>query len=82
MHRANLSFTPLELIDLDAWAAPGLALIGPDTPGPDDYFPERVLALHLYLDRLENTEGMSQVAARIEAFRDETATRLPRAFPH
>jgi hypothetical protein len=43
-HLANLSFAPLELLDLDAWVAPNVALTGPDTPGPDDYFPERTLA--------------------------------------
>jgi hypothetical protein len=44
VHLANLSFTQLELVNLDAWAAPNVALIRPGTPGPDDYFPERVLA--------------------------------------
>jgi hypothetical protein len=37
---------------------------------------------NLYLDRIENTLGMNQVAGRIETFRDEIATRVPRAFPH
>lgn len=181
VHLANLSFTPLELVDLDCWAAPHVALIRPETVGPDDYFPERVLARWLaaqdlpsdvyafpkvgvqpiraayrhlvdrlgldaivlvdggtdilmrgdeaglgtpveditslaavaaldvpvklvtclgfgidsyhgvvdalaarclYLDRIENTHGMRQVATRIEAFRDEVPTRTPRAFPH
>lgn len=36
----------------------------------------------LYLDRLEQTIGMRQVWTRIEAFRDEITTRIPRAFPH
>jgi hypothetical protein len=36
----------------------------------------------LYLDRLENTVGARQVAARIETFRNEITTRVPRAFPH
>jgi hypothetical protein len=44
VHLANLSFTQLELIELDAWAVPNVALIRPDTNGPDDYFPERTLA--------------------------------------
>lgn len=44
VHPANLSFTQLELLDLDAWLAPDVALVGPDTKGPDDYFPERSLA--------------------------------------
>jgi hypothetical protein len=39
-------------------------------------------ARSLYLDRLENTHGMRQVASRIEQFRDETDPRVPRAFPH
>ncbi|WP_229070973.1 hypothetical protein [Actinoplanes sp. DH11] len=36
----------------------------------------------LYLDRLENTVGMRQVATRVEAFRNEIITRTPRVFPH
>jgi hypothetical protein len=36
----------------------------------------------LYLDRIENTIGRRQVIGRIEAFRNETSTRIPRAFPH
>ncbi|GAA4459640.1 DUF1152 domain-containing protein [Phytohabitans houttuyneae] len=36
----------------------------------------------LYLDRIENTYGRRQVIGRIEAFRDEVSTRLPRAYPH
>ncbi|MEV5766369.1 DUF1152 domain-containing protein [Micromonospora sp. NPDC052213] len=36
----------------------------------------------LYLDRLEHTVGMRQVAARIEEFRDEIERRTPRVFPH
>ncbi|OJF14624.1 hypothetical protein EDD30_7288 [Couchioplanes caeruleus] len=50
------------------------------------YFTVRLDALAarpLYLDRLEHTLGMRQVALRIEGFRYEfTATRTPRAFPH
>jgi hypothetical protein len=42
---ANLSFTPLEAIDLDAWLDEDLAVIGPDTGCLEDgYFPERSLA--------------------------------------
>ncbi|MEU2613651.1 DUF1152 domain-containing protein [Micromonospora sp. NPDC007271] len=41
---ANLSFTQLELLDLDAWAAENVAAVTPDTTGPDDYFPERALS--------------------------------------
>jgi Protein of unknown function (DUF1152) len=36
----------------------------------------------LYLDRLEHTIGMRQVWTRIEAFRNEITTRIPRAYPH
>ncbi|OJF11173.1 hypothetical protein [Couchioplanes caeruleus] len=50
------------------------------------YFTVRLDALaarSLYLDRLENTLDMRQVALHIEEFRDElTATRTPHAFPH
>lgn len=42
---ANLSFAPLESLDLDAWLDMNLAVIGPDTYcRPDGYFPERSLA--------------------------------------
>jgi len=44
VHLANLSFTQLELIDQDAWLDRGVAAITPQTPGPEDYFPERTLA--------------------------------------
>ena len=44
VHLANLSFSQLELIDLESWAAPEVAAIRPDTHGPEDYFPERTLA--------------------------------------
>ena len=44
VHLANLAFTYLELLDLDAWLARNVARIQPDTAGPDDYFPERTLA--------------------------------------
>jgi hypothetical protein len=41
------------------------------------------LAEHcLYLERIENTVGMLQVHARIEAFRNDVQPRTPRAFPH
>jgi hypothetical protein len=36
----------------------------------------------LYLDRIENTYGMRQVARRIEAFRHEIDPRTARTFPH
>lgn len=41
---ANLSFSALELLDLDAWLTRNVAAVGPDTAGLDDYFPERALA--------------------------------------
>jgi hypothetical protein len=41
---ANLSFTQLELVDLDAWLDANVAAVTTDTAGPDDYFPERTLA--------------------------------------
>ncbi|GAB2917336.1 DUF1152 domain-containing protein [Micromonospora polyrhachis] len=44
VHLANLSFTQLELLDLDSWLAEDVAAVEPDTAGPDDYFPERILA--------------------------------------
>jgi hypothetical protein len=43
---------------------------------------DRLAARCLYLDRIENTLGMRQVAGRIEAFRNEVTTRIPRAYPH
>jgi hypothetical protein len=43
---------------------------------------DKLAARCLYLDRIEDTHGMRQVATRIEAFRNEIATRIPRAFPH
>ena len=44
---------------------------------------DALAARNLYLDRLENTYGLHQVAMRIESFRDETPSRVPpRAFPH
>jgi hypothetical protein len=49
------------------------------------YFAVDLAALarrNLYLDRLEDTVGMRQVWSRIEAFRAEVQTRVPRAFPH
>jgi hypothetical protein len=44
VHLANLSFSRLDALDLDVWQAENLALIGPDTPSRDWYFPERALA--------------------------------------
>lgn len=39
-------------------------------------------ARNLYLDRIEETIGIRQVATRIDAFRQQIAHRTPRAFPH
>src|SRR5262245_6043851 len=44
VHLANLSFTDLDLLPLEDWVAPCLVAVGPDTEGPDHYFPERTLA--------------------------------------
>jgi hypothetical protein len=44
VHLANLSFTRLELLDIGGWAAENVAAVNPDTTGPADYFPERILA--------------------------------------
>ncbi|GAA2657751.1 DUF1152 domain-containing protein [Paractinoplanes durhamensis] len=43
---------------------------------------DKLAARCLYLDRIENTVGRRQVISRIEAFRNEITTRIPRAFPH
>jgi hypothetical protein len=43
---------------------------------------DKLAARCLYLDRIENTVGRRQVITRIEAFRDEVTTRIPKAYPH
>jgi len=44
---------------------------------------DALAARSLYVDRLEHTRTMRQVAHHIEEFRDNlTATRTPRTFPH
>ena len=43
---------------------------------------DRLAARCLYLDRIENTVGRRQVISRIEAFRNEITTRIPRSYPH
>ncbi len=55
VHLANLSFSQLELLELDAWAAPDVAVVGPDTTGPEDYFPERTFARWLAAHELPST---------------------------
>lgn len=44
VHLANLSFTHLDRLPLEAWTAPCVAEVRPDTEGPENYFPERTLA--------------------------------------
>ncbi|MFE3193002.1 DUF1152 domain-containing protein [Nocardia sp. NPDC059240] len=44
VHLANLSFGELDCLELEDWVAPGVAAIGPDSRGPEEYFPERTLA--------------------------------------
>ncbi len=44
---------------------------------------EALAARHLYLDRLENTVLLGQVASAISRFQDSLPRqRPPRAFPH
>jgi hypothetical protein len=43
---------------------------------------ELLAARCLYRDRIEETYGRRQVIGRIEAFRAEVATRIPRVYPH
>ncbi|MEV1118307.1 DUF1152 domain-containing protein [Actinosynnema sp. NPDC049800] len=55
VHLANLSFSPLDRLDLDDWIAPDVAAVGPDSAGSDDYFPERTLARWLAARALPST---------------------------
>ncbi|MFI5908626.1 DUF1152 domain-containing protein [Dactylosporangium sp. NPDC051541] len=55
VHLGNLSFTALHRLDLDAWIDPDVAAVGPETNGPDDYFPERTLARWLAKHDWETT---------------------------
>jgi len=41
----------------------------------------KLVARCLYLDQVEHTHGTRQIAARIETFRNQVTTRIPRAFP-
>lgn len=43
---------------------------------------DKLAARCLYLDHIEHTYGRRQVIGRIDAFRNDIATRIPRAFPH
>ncbi|MCX4752381.1 DUF1152 domain-containing protein [Kitasatospora purpeofusca] len=49
VHLANLSFSELHALPAEVWQEPDLALITPDTPAPEGYFPERTLARWLRL---------------------------------
>ncbi|GAA1858107.1 DUF1152 domain-containing protein [Asanoa iriomotensis] len=55
VHLANLSFTELHLADPDVWVDRDVARITPATAGPDDYFPERTLAVWLETNGLPST---------------------------
>jgi hypothetical protein len=52
---ANLSFSALDLIDVDDWCEPNLAAITPTTRGHNGYFPERTLARWLDSQDLNST---------------------------
>ncbi|MEU7869991.1 DUF1152 domain-containing protein [Dactylosporangium sp. NPDC049140] len=73
VHLANLSFTPLELLEVDAWAAPDVAEVVPDTVGPAEYFPERTLARWL---------AGQGFPATVFAFPKVGVQRLRRAYLH
>ncbi|WP_426514749.1 DUF1152 domain-containing protein [Dactylosporangium sp. McL0621] len=55
VHLASLSFSQLELIDRDAWAAEHVVAVRPDTASPDWYFPEGTLARWLAAHDLPST---------------------------
>ncbi|WP_329058162.1 DUF1152 domain-containing protein [Amycolatopsis sp. NBC_01480] len=55
VHLANLSFSELAPLDLDDWVAPGVAAVGPESVGSEDYFPERTLARWLSEQDLPST---------------------------
>ena len=62
VHLANLSFS--SLADPGFWVAPGLASVGPDSLGDDDYFPERTLARWLAThDRAQPVYALAPVGA-------------------
>ncbi len=52
---ANLTFSAVEGLPLESWAAPDLAVITPDTSPHQPYFPERALARWLTLHGYPNT---------------------------
>ncbi|MBE1490814.1 DUF1152 domain-containing protein [Plantactinospora soyae] len=55
VHLANLSFSELELMDRDSWAAEHVAAVTPDSTSPDWYFPELTLARWLAAHDLPST---------------------------
>ncbi|MGW3042560.1 DUF1152 domain-containing protein [Kitasatospora sp. NPDC001159] len=55
VHLANLSFTHLYGLPGEVWQEPDVARIGPDTPAPEGYFPERTLARWLHLHGMPDT---------------------------
>jgi len=55
VHLANLSFSQLELLDRDQWAADNVAAVTPDATSADEYFPERALARWLAARELPST---------------------------
>lgn len=55
VHLANLSFSHLDGLGLDAWLDEDVASIGPGTPSRDWYFPERTLARWLAAHGLPST---------------------------
>jgi hypothetical protein len=57
VHLASLSFASIYSLPADAWIDRDVAAVGPDTRGPDNYFPERSLAAWLALDRAHGGGG-------------------------
>ncbi|MFJ8746091.1 DUF1152 domain-containing protein [Embleya sp. NPDC127516] len=55
VHYANLSFVTVDRLPSRDRLLPGLAAVRPDTPGNDDYFPERALAMWLARNGLPET---------------------------
>lgn len=55
VHLANLSFSHLDGLDLDAWLDEDVAKVEPGTAGRDHYFPERALARWLHSQNLPST---------------------------
>jgi hypothetical protein len=77
VHLANLSFSALDLIDVDDWCEPNLAAITPATRGHDRYFPERTLARWLEAQGMDSTVyafPRTGVRPLREAYRTGTST--------